>query len=175
MTWNRANVEESFRHIVEVCNKHNSLYLTLTFNRNYKDRLAVEQIIHLYHCFMVEVVRLSGMKASSVAHVGIFLSNNHEGKRIPHIHAIIYSSKSRRTGRTIAQIGKEKKEKLAQLWESIPHSNDLKFEEIFCAQGVLDYLTGYRNIKARYQEWFELPQFNASLVKRKASNKQLDL
>ena len=160
--------EPSFMDLCQrVYKPHNALFITLSFTRG----TMTNDMVNLWEIFTSYAANLAGIKPQQMAAQAFAFCIPS-----PHLHGVIYSTKDRRSGKSISQLNQAQREELEKFWmcgaglES-KQPDSLNIQSIWSPEGVARYIAGDRNLTRQLQHCAQLPTINPDLLRRKLIKK----
>lgn len=149
--------------------KSNTALLTL----NYPQDITLHKADTAFREFMDALTDEVGLGSNAIAWFGIILERNTDGRRWPHMHLVVHSKRSRKTGRTVASLPIHRIKKLQRLWaQLVSWKDDSRPMDIRRVHDVAylanSYLVGPDNLQAPYQR-YRLVEHNTKLLHGKAA------
>ena len=155
-----------------IFNKRNSIHLTLNFGSQLwvsgdsLPRMSAALIV-----FFHELYRVAGVKPHKAAHLGWMFVRGRSGIIHPHVHALVYSVKDRRTGATVGRMNAAQIEKLKAIWTDLSkwgrsRGDALRHRHVYDTSHLFSYITGRSNMGAPHQRWVKISAHNLELINR---------
>lgn len=153
---------------------NNTSMLTL----DYPAGITLHEACTAFDQLMNALAKEVGLGLHGLAWFGVILERNSKGRVWPHIHLIVHSKRSRKTGRTVASMPFPKIRKLQRLWARLvnwedPSSRPMDLQRAHDAVYLTkEYIPGPANLQAPKQR-YRLIEHNIGLLNKKAERAQM--
>lgn len=145
--------------------QNNSLMLTATFGRWTKSGDHLPRMAADFARFMDLLLQVAQVKKEKVAYWGYLLI-----EPVPHVHAVVYSTRDRVTGRTVARIKEDQIRLLEGTWKTSGYDS-VKLQRLYDLEGLVHYLADRNNLSRPGQRWLPIKSHNLQLLQEKSLRK----
>lgn len=146
---------------------NNSIHLTTSFDRElWTGTALVPALYKVWQAGMAEMLKIAGLNPNKVAGVGYFFTRNKHANIWPHTHQILFSTRDRKTGRSIARLTQDQKDEMLKMWQELG-GREFYIKRVYDSYRLLSYWFGAKNMLVPGQRWQPLPDFNLELLNQK--------
>lgn len=141
------------------CTRNNSIHVVGTFQKG----ATLYDIDQALATLMQELARHLGIGQYGLGRLGVVLM-----RPVPHVHMIIKSIKSRKTGLTCSRLPGNALDSIKVKWKE-QTGETLYFRPVYDVRNLIDYITGWKNVMRPNQQWMEISPHNLERFERKAA------